>query len=624
MQTPSALKPSATEKKRWAEGVMRLVRTEVIRRSGIDAPLSPVVTVSPVEVIELPRWSPSAPRLPAKTWYPLEDLLAFSDADFVHQCYRICLHRHADPTGFDHFLGRLRRGETSKVEVLGDIRFSHEGMKIQVHIDGLLLPYTLRRWMRKPIVGALLRWIHAFVRLGSIESRQQVLDAAQAREAQMLGHALNRTVDVMETRVSHIEALSATFAQSDSMAEISHNLELLGAQRRLDAQSLENLRNTIHEFADRKSVSQLACDLELLSANRQLDVQSLENLHIKVGDLEINRAEPDFFSARYEPELQQVHERISESQAQLLQATEEIKRLQGIAANLVDRASLSAVHKTATAAQEQIEGLHQASAALSLTTEALHAQMNAVEIRLGIRRPSPNQVEAAQSMSLDALYAAFEDTFRGSRELVRHRMEPYIDWVNQAGAGTREAPVLDVGCGRGEWLELLRDHQLIGRGLDLNRVFIDACVGRGLEVTLGDALTLLREIPEAAIGALTSMHLVEHLSYEEMITLLDEARRVLRPGGMLLLETPNPENITVGACGFYMDPTHRNPIPPEALRWTVQARGFHAARIERLSHGREIIWPGEVSDEVPGAATINAMSRAFVVPPDYAIIAVRP
>ena len=117
------------------------------------------------------------------------------------------------------------------------------------------------------------------------------------------------------------------------------------------------------------------------------------------------------------------------------------------------------------------------------------------------------------------------------------------------------------------------------------------------------------------------MHLVEHLPFERVIALLDEIRRVLRSGGLVLLETPNPENLSVGVCNFYMDPTHRNPLPPEALRWIVEARGFMGARIERLTVARELNAPPLLPDDVPGAASVNVLLASLRVAPDYAIIA---
>jgi len=109
-----------------------------------------------------------------------------------------------------------------------------------------------------------------------------------------------------------------------------------------------------------------------------------------------------------------------------------------------------------------------------------------------------------------------------------------------------------------------------------------------------------------------------------VIQLLDEALRALRPGGVLILETPNPENVLVGSCMFYMDPTHLHPIPPPLLQWTVQARGFEQVEIERLSDDRGSPDLAPVSEDVPGSAQINQMVAWFTAAPDYAVVARKP
>lgn len=231
--------------------------------------------------------------------------------------------------------------------------------------------------------------------------------------------------------------------------------------------------------------------------------------------------------------------------------------------------------------------------------------------------------EAAEKARMDALYSAFEDRFRGGRDIVRARVEPYVDIVSSAGAGSEEAPVVDVGCGRGEWLELLKERGLHAFGIDLNDEFAHSASGQGLKVIHGDAIVELRNVPAGSVGAVSSMHLVEHLPFDRVVALIESARVALRDGGVLILETPNPENIDVATHYFYMDPTHRNPLPPEMLRWVVEACGFSEAKILRLSEHRPLVAPEPVSPYSEAAAAVNHYVARTRVAPDYAIVATK-
>jgi O-antigen chain-terminating methyltransferase len=215
---------------------------------------------------------------------------------------------------------------------------------------------------------------------------------------------------------------------------------------------------------------------------------------------------------------------------------------------------------------------------------------------------------AVPPVDLDDWYVAFEDHFRGSREDTKRSQEIYLDYVTAAGAGTTAAPVLDVGCGRGEWLELLREHGRVARGVDLNGAMVLDNKRRGLDVVERDVLTELAALPDDSLGMVSGFHIIEHLPFELLVRLFDECRRVLRPGGCILFETPNPENLIVGAYTFYFDPTHRNPLPPQMTQFLVQQRGFAHVEIVRL-HPR----PEDGAD----AALLDKWFRGAT---DYAVI----
>jgi SAM-dependent methyltransferase len=166
-------------------------------------------------------------------------------------------------------------------------------------------------------------------------------------------------------------------------------------------------------------------------------------------------------------------------------------------------------------------------------------------------------------------YRLFEDVFRGSRDRVGELVAPYLPLL--AGHG----PVLDVGAGRGELLEALRDAGVEGRGVDLD-AGMAAGAPEGIDVQVGDALDVLRSTPEATLGAVTAMHVIEHLAPEALDELLALARTRLRPGGLFVAETINP-HATHALKTFWVDPTHQHPVFPEVALIRAAAAGFGQA-----------------------------------------------
>jgi O-antigen chain-terminating methyltransferase len=221
-----------------------------------------------------------------------------------------------------------------------------------------------------------------------------------------------------------------------------------------------------------------------------------------------------------------------------------------------------------------------------------------------------------------SVYPAFQDRFRGSEAEITGRLAaaylPDIDRLVGAGG------VVDIGPGRGEWLTLLREHGTAGYGIDVNVACIAACQAKGLEVVHTEAAPHLLGLPTGSLDMVTAFHVIEHLDIDELLELIGAAHHALRPGGCLLVETPNPTNLVMAACDFYNDPTHRAPLPPDLTEYLVGAAGFGAIEVRHLHPRQDRLH--ELQEEAgQGASPLlaEAVAQHFFGPQDYAVLGYR-
>lgn len=179
----------------------------------------------------------------------------------------------------------------------------------------------------------------------------------------------------------------------------------------------------------------------------------------------------------------------------------------------------------------------------------------------------------------DELYVNFENRFRGTREEIKERLRVYLPYVRQLQSREVDVSVLDLGCGRGEWLELMKENGFIGRGVDINWVMVKQCQELGLEVIELDMIDYLRNQESNSISVITGFHILEHLPIKNLLLLLEEIFRILKPGGIAIFETPNPENLLVATSNFFLDPTHLHPLPSKLLSFLMEAKGFKIIKI---------------------------------------------
>ena len=217
----------------------------------------------------------------------------------------------------------------------------------------------------------------------------------------------------------------------------------------------------------------------------------------------------------------------------------------------------------------------------------------------------------------DGLYVALENHFRGSRDLVAQRQQEYLPML--PSVITPSSPLIDLGCGRGEWLKVTRDHGIPSLGVDSNSVCIAECKEENLDVVQEDLLTFLTDRPTSSVGAYTLFQVLEHLPFPILVDALREMRRTLVPGGRLIAEVPNAKNLRVSAGTFWIDPTHQRPLFPELLLFLAKEVGFS----QTDGHYTNDLSPTHDFSGLPDGAlnALRSVIDAVDGPGDFALIA---
>ena len=216
-------------------------------------------------------------------------------------------------------------------------------------------------------------------------------------------------------------------------------------------------------------------------------------------------------------------------------------------------------------------------------------------------------------MNLNDFYVDFENSFRGEQASVRERLLQYEPLLVALKHQNEIVASVDLGCGRGEWLDILRQHEFDAIGVDVDQGMLQICRAKELNVEDSDAVSFLSSLGDSSINLVSGFHIAEHLQFKDLYQLVTEAFRVLKPGGVLLLETPNPENLIVASLTFHLDPTHQKPIPPQLLQFLVTHVGFMQTEILRLNQ-----------DEAALAVEVPSLTGLlFGSSPDYSVLAVK-
>ncbi|PZS19166.1 MAG: hypothetical protein DLM54_07435 [Acidimicrobiales bacterium] len=276
--------------------------------------------------------------------------------------------------------------------------------------------------------------------------------------------------------------------------------------------------------------------------------------------------------------------------------------------NVAARLALVSSLERAGELRRRLEQLAASSATMG-EVQSLRRDVSAVLDRLG----------AASVAGADIDYVAFEDRFRGSTDQLRQAQARYLTLFPPAGVA---GAILDVGCGRGEMLELLREagHDVLG--VDLDDGMVRVCIDKGLPVVRGDAIHTLGQMDDGSLKGIFCAQVVEHLLTSELEQFVRLACDKLRPEGVLVMETINPRSSFALGDHFFADTSHVRPVHPETLRFICEQVGFSLVQLEERSPHPMLEAVGELPANKVGEV-VEALVRSVFGYQDYAIAATR-
>ncbi|MGJ0503885.1 MAG: class I SAM-dependent methyltransferase [Methylocystis sp.] len=219
---------------------------------------------------------------------------------------------------------------------------------------------------------------------------------------------------------------------------------------------------------------------------------------------------------------------------------------------------------------------------------------------------------------LESFYYLLEERYRGTRDEIKQRLLVYRNDFAAARERTGVAgPIVDLGCGRGELVEVLRENGFQAIGVDSNDIQLESARQHGAAVVLGSALDYLRTLEDNSVLGVSGIHIVEHIPFPDLIRIMQQVTRVLKNGGVAIFETPNPRNLIVGATTFHFDPTHVRPLPPEVLQILLETVGFEQVETRELH-------PSDTLDYMVKHHNLDRhIAKLLYGPQDYAAIGIK-
>lgn len=404
------------------------------------------------------------------------------------------------------------------------------------------------------------------------------------------------------------------------------NRDRLQKEKSLDRQ-LQDIKNKLNRRSDDFDQIQESLNAVKDRITRQSEPERKRSFFLKSRKKSGNKAEDPAVLSSLNKILESIYrqnletrERVSEC-VQLIEAAAEVMDAKDKEWDALGSNHVGMVFKSLEWKIEKLSDSYEDSSLLM--KKFLHIKEELDQLLAVLEKgqsPSPEQVRALAGPLEDFKYAGFENRFRGWEEKVRQQQQGYLPYF------TTRLPVLDLGCGRGEFVQLLQDNGIPAGGIDVNEQMVDICRDKGLDCRKADIIETLFAQEDNSLGGIFSSQVIEHLSPSYLKRMVELSFFKLAPSGCIILETINPASVFSLVEIYFLDLSHKNPVHPQTLQFLLESSGFKEVKIEysvQLKEESLRPLPGNTDTDLAMNENIDKLNRLLYAPSNYAAIAVK-
>lgn len=347
----------------------------------------------------------------------------------------------------------------------------------------------------------------------------------------------------------------------------------------------------------------------VVEEQNQFNAAIVRSLNVMRNNHVVFQAAIDFLC----DEMRQQKSVVDNLKSETSQAVDNLKSETSQAVDKLKSEASQAVDTLSQKTQAQLKKLQQE---LQTSADQLRRQTTEVKSTLEILKKIQKQDDIYETID----YFKFQEHMRGSYSKIKAQQQEYVNYFAEC------SNVIDLGCGRGEFLEVLHEHGINATGVDSYGESVNYCRMRGLQVVQGDAIEYLMEQKTESIDGVFAAQLIEHIPMKSLLELCKESYRVMKPESYIILETPNPMCLSVYMNSFYLDPSHKNPVHPHLMEYLMKECGFHDVHVvfpeaSKVGYRFPLLDAEHCMNLAEFNDGVNLLSDIMFGSQDYAIIA---